>query len=634
MKINFKNIFFIGTLVSIFFLASCTDDLKVTPEDADNIASEEFYKNPNSYKQVLAKLYAGLAISGQNGPAGNPDITGIDEGFSQYLRQYWLAQEVTTDEAVIGWADGSLPDYHEHDWDANNEFIRAMYDRILYQITVANEFIRQTADDKLTARGVDATLKSEIAVYRAEARFLRALSYWHALDLFGNFSFVTDKDAPGYFFPEQKDRSFLFNFVETELKDIEATLKAPKSNEYARADQAAAWMLLAKLYLNANVYTGTPKFTEAVTYSKKVIDAGYTIDNAYKNLFLADNHTASGVIFPIAFDGMKTQTYGGTTFLIHAAVGGNMVPAEFGINGGWGGTRTTSALVNKFNFIFDFTAVNAAIGATTSWGLVGDATANGWGGPDMQMRQTSTANVYQLYAQLATGEIKFRFNNDWGVNYGDDGANGTLESGGANIKVTSGGYKVTLNLNNNTYTLERIKDLRADFHTDGQKLEIESIGTFTDGYAVRKFKNVTKAGVAGSDASGNFTDTDFPLFRVEDAMLMYAEATLRGGGGSTATALGYVNQLRQRAFGGAMGNISSTQLTLDFILDERARELYWECHRRTDLIRYGRFTTGSYQWPWKGGVMAGVATSAHRNIYPIPSSDLNANPNLKQNPGY
>ncbi len=634
MKINFKNILFISTLVGLFTFSACTDDLKIIPEDPNNIASEEFYKNPNSYKQVLAKLYAGLAISGQEGPAGRPDISGIDEGFSQYLRQYWLAQEVTTDEAVIGWADGSLPDYHEHDWDANNEFVRAMYNRILYQISAGNEFLRQTTDAKLDARGVTGTLRTDIAVFRAEARFLRALSYWHALDLFGKFSFVTERDPVGYFFPEQKDRAFLFNFVETELKDIEATLLAPKSNEYARADRAAAWMLLSKLYLNANVYTGTPKFTEAVTYSKRIVDAGYPLETAYKNLFLADNHTAKGIIFPIAFDGMKTQTWGGTTFLIHAAVGGNMSPADFGINGGWYGTRTTKSLVNKFNFNIDFTALNSAIGASTLWGLVGDATTNGWGGPDMVMRQTTTANVYQIFAQLGNGEFKFRFNNDWGLNYGDDGANGSIEAGGANIKVTAGGYKITLNLTTNRYTLEMIKDARADFHTSGQKLEIESISTFTDGYAVRKFKNVTKTGAAGSDATGNFTDTDFPLFRVEDAMLIYAEASLRGGGGSTTTALDYVNQLRQRAYGGAMGNISSTQLTLDLILDERARELYWEGHRRTDLIRYGRFTTGTYQWPWKGGVAAGVATSAHRNIFPIPSTDLNANPSLKQNPGY
>ena len=635
MKINWKNIFFIGTLVSMFMFTACTDDLKITPEDTQNIASEEFYKDPNSYKQVLAKLYAGLAISGQEGPAGRPDISGIDEGFSQYLRQYWLAQQVTTDEAVIGWADGSLPDYHEHDWNENNEFVRALYNRILYQITVSNEFLRQTTDDKLDARGVTGTLRSDIAVFRAEARFLRALSYWHALDLFGNFPFVTDKDAPGYFFPEQKDRTFLFNFIETELKDIEATLLAPRSNEYARADKAAAWMVLAKLYLNAEVYIGTGKYTDAVTYSKKVIDAGYTIEPAYKNLFLADNHTARGVIFPIAFDGLRTQTYGGTTFLIHAAVGGNMSPAEFGINGGWGGTRTTSALVNKFDLNLDLVAANNAIGATTLWGLVGNL--NGWGSSsDITMRQTTTANIFAVVVKINDdGELKFRFNHDWGNNFGDNGANGTIDAGGDNIKIKKGTYKITLNLVNNTYTIELIKDLRADFHTDGQKLEIESISTFTDGYAVRKFKNVTKTGVAGSDASGNFTDTDFPMFRVEDAYLMYAEATVRGGaGGNVGLAVGYINQLKQRALGSTAGNITATDLTLNFILDERARELYWECHRRTDLIRFGRFTTGSYHWPWKGGVMGGVATSAHRNLFPIPSSDLNANPKLKQNPGY
>ncbi|MDP3352248.1 MAG: RagB/SusD family nutrient uptake outer membrane protein [Flavobacteriaceae bacterium] len=636
MKINWKNIFFIGTLVSMFMLTSCTDDLKITPEDDDNIASDEFYNNPASYKQVLAKLYAGLAISGQEGPAGRPDITGIDEGFSQYLRQYWLAQEVTTDEAVIGWADGSLPDYHEHDWNENNEFVRALYNRILYQITVANEFLRQTSDAKLDARGVTGTLRSDIAVYRAEARFLRALSYWHALDLYGNFPFVTEKDAPGYFFPEQKDRTFLFNFIETELKDVEATLLAPKSNEYARADKAAAWMLLAKLYLNAAVYTGTAKYGDCVIYSKKVIDAGYVIEPAYKNLFLADNHTANGVIFPIAFDGLRTQSWGGTTFIIHAAIGGNMNPADFGVNGGWGGTRTTSALVNKFDLNLDLVAANNAIGTASLWGLVGNLNDWGGAGPDIALRQTGTTNIFAGFVKINNdGELKFRYNHDWGNNYGDNGANGTIDAGGDNIKVKKGTYRISLNLANNTYTIVEVKDARADFHRDGQKLEIESIGTFTDGYAIRKFKNVTRTGVSGSDKSGNHTDTDFPMFRIEDAYLMYAEATVRGGaGGNVGLAVGYVNQLKQRALGSTAANISSTDLTLNFILDERARELYWECHRRTDLIRFGRFTTGTYQWPWKGGVANGTATQVFRNIFPIPSSDLNANPNLKQNPGY
>jgi hypothetical protein len=110
---------------------------------------------------------------------------------------------------------------------------------------------------------------------------------------------------------------------------------------------------------------------------------------------------------------------------------------------------------------------------------------------------------------------------------------------------------------------------------------------------------------------------------------------LRGGsGGDAAQALQYVNQLRERAYNNSTGNINQNQLTLDFILDERARELKWEAHRRTDLIRFGRFTEGTYLWPWKGGVKDGRAVESYRNLFPIPSSDVTANPNIKQNTGY
>ncbi|WP_457616594.1 RagB/SusD family nutrient uptake outer membrane protein [Lutibacter sp.] len=626
-KYSFK-ILLVGTIVTLFTLTSCLNDLDKVPQDKDIVLADELFNDPASYKQVLAKLYAGLAISGQQGPAGLPDITGIDEGFSQYLRQYWLAQEVTTDEAVIGWADGSLPDYHEHDWNPSNEFVTALYNRILYQVTSCNAFLRETTPAKLADRGVTGQLLNDIELYRKEARFLRALSYYHALDLFGNFPFVTEEDEVGFFYPPQKTRTELFNYVESELLDIEGGLLAPKTNEYARADQAAAWTLLAKLYLNAEVYTGSPRYNDCITYSSKVINAGYGLEPSYQNLFLADNHTASGVIFPIAFDGLHTQTYGGTTFLIHAAVGGSMNPSDFGINGGWGGTRTTSSLVTLFDTGLDTNAANNAIGAAANWGLVGSATLNGWGGPDMSLYQTGTTNVFAGYFNLADGEIKFRRDNDWAFNYGDNGADGTLESGGANIAVNAGLYKVTLDLNNLTYTIE--KDPRAMFYSDGQTLAIESISTFTDGYAVTKFKNLDRNGNPGSDTSGNFTDTDFPLFRIADVYLMYAEATLRGGGGNEATAISYINQLRARA--NNFGSVSS--IDLDFILDERARELFWEGHRRTDLIRFGKFSDGNYVWPWKGGVMEGTATPGYLDLFPIPASDLNANPNLSQNPGY
>jgi len=110
---------------------------------------------------------------------------------------------------------------------------------------------------------------------------------------------------------------------------------------------------------------------------------------------------------------------------------------------------------------------------------------------------------------------------------------------------------------------------------------------------------------------------------------------LRGGtGGDAATALGYINLMRQRAYGNVTGNITAGQLNLQFILDERGRELYWEGHRRTDLIRYGLLTTSTYLWPWKGGVASGTGVDSKYNIFPIPAANRTANPKLTQNTGY
>ncbi len=513
--------------------SSCVKDLDTVPFDSSVATTISVYENPAAYKEVLAKLYGGLALSGQQGPAGKPDISGIDEGFGQYLRGYWYMQELTTDEAVIAWNDQTIKDLHWQTWGSSDVFIAAFYYRIFYQISVCNEFIRQTTDAKLDERGIGDQYREDIHYYRAEARFLRALSYWHALDLFGNVPFVTENDEVGAFFPNQIDRAGLFNYIESELKSIEPLLVPARQNEYGRADQGADWMLLAKLYLNAQVYIGQPKYTECLTYCNKIIAAGYTLEPNYRKLFGADNDHLNEVIFSINFDGLHTRTYGGTNFIVHAAIGGtSMVPGDYGIKGGWGGTRVTPDFVNKFS----------------------DITGN--------------------------------------------------------------------------------TDKRATFYTDGQNLDIQDISLFTDGYAVTKWTNIKSSnGAAGSNL--DYPDTDFPMFRLADVYLMYAEAVLRGGsGGDMGTALSYVNLVRERAYGDTSGDISAGDLTLDFILDERARELYGECHRRTDLIRYGYFTGDQYLWQWKGKAHDGIATDSHFNLFPIPSSDMAANPNLVQNPGY
>jgi hypothetical protein len=618
-------------------IVSCHDDLNQTPIDPDSFTEENVFVNAEEAKGALAKLYASLALTGQNGPAGQPDIADIDEGFSQFTRMLFNLNELTTDHAVVGWGDPGLPDLHGMYWSSSNDFTEAMYNRLAQEVSFCNSFISNAAN----------LSDPVVSKYIAEARFLRAFAYYNLIDLYGKVPLTTSITTD---LPQQSTRTELFNFVESELLDVKDQLMSSGANEYGRVDQVAAWALLSKLYLNAEVWTGTPRFTDCVSYSNDVINSSYMINTndangngtAYDELFLADNDTNGAqneFIFTANFDGLNSQTYGGTTFLVHAAIGGSMPANEFGVNGGWGGLRTTKSLVNKFpEGDIDVNALNNALsGPLSDWGLVGDATTNGWNGPDMEMYETSS-DVFELYANLLGNQMKFRFDEDWGNNYGDIGADGSLESGGDNIVIPGDGiYHVVLNLNSLTYSISEVMpeiDSRAMFYTDGQNLEIEDIPTFTDGYAVTKFKNIDSNGNQGVDTSGNFVDTDLALIRLAEIYLNYAEATLRGGGGDMNLAVTKVNELIERGYGNSSYNISSSDLTLDFILDERSRELYWEGQRRTDLVRYGYFTTSSYVWPFKANQVEGSSTDSYRNIFPIPSSSISANPNLQQNEGY
>ncbi len=613
------------------FMVSCHDDLDQSPIDPDSFTEEDVFANATEAKGGLAKLYASLALTGQNGgDSGNPDISNIDQGFSQYTRMLFNLNELTTDHAVVGWGDSGLPDLHGMYWSAGNDFSGAMYLRLAQEVSFCNSFIENASQLE----------GEEVQSFIAEARFLRAFAYYNLIDLFGNVPLVTQITTA---LPSQSPRDITFNFIETELLEIQDLLPESQANEYGRVDKVAAWALLSKLYLNSEAWTGSPKYNEAVTFSNHVINSSYSINmndangngSAYDELFLADNNSNGAqneFIFPINFDGVQSTTYGGSTFLIHASIGGTMDAAASGVNGGWGGIRTTKNLVNKFA---DINSLNSSLGSLSDWGLVGDATENAWDGPDMEMYQTGS-NQYALYANLTAGEFKFRFNEDWGQNYGDDSVDGTLESGGQNIAITAEGtYYITLDLATLTYTADLYAgDKRGMFYSDGQSLEIETIPPFENGYAVTKFKNIDSNGNQGNDSSGDFTDPDLAVIRLAEIYLNYAEATLRGGAGDMNTAVTLINELRVRAYGNTLGNINASDLTLDFVLDERSRELYWEGQRRTDLIRYDYFTTDSYLWPFKGNEASGVSVPSYRKLFPIPSNTLSTNPNLIQNDGY
>lgn len=515
------------------FLTSCVNDLDVQPIDPNVIASSNLKDRPGALTQTLAKLYASFAVPGQDGVSGAGDISGIDNGFGTYSRALWMLQELSTDEALCAWNDQTIKDYHWQTWSPTDVFNAAMYSRIIFTVTICNEFIRNTAGDN----------DPEILKMASEARFLRALAYYHAIDMYGNPAFITEADKPGSFFPVQTTRAALFSYLEGELKSIETTLGEPRF-EYGRADKAAAWMLLSRLYLNAKVYIGVEKNAECITYCNKVIAAGYSMPDNYQLNFSADNNTSPEMIFAINYDGVHTQAYGGTGYITHAGTGGSMSATEIGIGSGWGGNRTTKDFMN----------------------ILVDTVANPRASCDAKFTNVKDKRV--LLQQLS----------NW---------------------------------------------------------DILNVGTFTDGIGVRKYVNVNSDGSQAANYHNDFSSIDYPIFRLADAYLMRAEALLRSNGDATL-ALADVNAVRARAYKGTgvSGDITAGQLTLDFILNERGRELYWEGVRRTDLIRFNKFTTADYVWQWKGNVFNGKATDSYRNLFPIPASEVAANPNIKQNVGY
>ena len=518
--------YIIGSIVIAAALTSCVGDLNVTPIDPNANTADKALVSEEAFTQYLAGLYTGYATSGYYGANGGASISGLDGGASQYVRGLYNLNELTTDESVCGWNDQTIKDLHWMNWTTSDVFIYAFYSRVFMQVGAANEFIREAK-----ASTVEFANKEE---YIAEARVLRALSYYHAIDNFGNVPFALEDAVVGAF-PEQITRAKLYDWLVEELTDLisdASPLAAPRANGYARADKGVAKFILAKVYLNAKVYTGTAAYDKCAAVLKDLMDDGYKLHTtanggiytAYQDLFLADNDKCTDeIIFAVEQDGKNTTSYGATNYLIFASVGSTMDPAEFGISSGWGGLRTTPEFYDSF----------------------------------------TAADNRKLF---------------W-----DD------------TKPKS-----------------------------EQQKSIDDIGEFTNGFGFMKFRNKNSDGTDGQELG--FVDTDFPMMRYADVLLMAAECEKNG-----AAVDGYAgfNAVRARAGLAAISSPSDRD-----ILDERGRELYQECWRRSDLIRFGLFTSDAYKWQWKGNVKEGTGVDAYRALFPIPSQDLQANSNLSQNEGY
>ena len=544
-------------------LVSCNKDLDVTPisnglVDASKIAPE----------QLLNKCYANFAVAGNGGADGDCDVDGIDGGTSGLFRQMWNSNELTTDEAICGWGDPGIPNFCYNSYNASHPMLEGYYFRLCTGISFCNQYLADFSD-------YDSAMT-------AEARFLRAFQYYLLMDAYGNPPFSLEVTTDN---PPQYSRAQVFAFIESELKDIigegedssallrDARAKKKGDANYGTVDKAAAWMLLARLYLNAEVYTGTARWADAAKYAKMVMDSpyklltegsskqvshdGYTETwefTPYQMLFMGDNDktdAAYEAIFPLLQDGQRTTSWGTALYLIASTFDADMHENRYlsdAVNGvasqAWGGNRARPQLVRLFF-------------------------------PESEYSEEDLPQAYSYDVSAIAG------------------------------------------------------DDRALFSSMGRNLNITDPGVFTNGWAVAKFTNFTTDGSATADAK--HPDMDVFLMRVAEAYLTYAEALTRQAGGTApAEAIAAINAIRSRAHAETKAGYN-----LDQILDEWGREFFFEGRRRVDLIRFNKFggTTG-YNWQWKGGVYGGANFSKDLNVFAIPASDRNSNPNLVQNPGY
>ena len=518
-------------------LTSCMNDLDVTPIDPS--VNQTFNQNA-----VFAKIYAGFELTGLEGPAGNPDVSSADEGQVGLYRTFWNMNELSTDEVCWAYeANAGIYGIQTNSPTSDNPIIQNFYEYSYIQIVMCNSFLEQTAS--ITN---DSTVKQ-----RAEVRFIRALHYYNLLDMYGNVPFATTVSTE---LPKQISRADLFTWIESELKDIDKDMYQNRTHDYYRVDVVANWLLLSRLYLNAEVFTGTPRWNDAAIYAKKVIDSDYLLSKNYRYLFMGDNAgTIDGstindapneIIFPIAADGKKINSYAGSCYLVAS-------PA--------------------FNKMTDPTISNYL--PKSRWGC-------------NRLRATLSKKFFP---------------------------NGTIPSGANLIDL-----RIAAN------------DDRAMLYAGEGRTIVMTDKTNPDlGLTTFKFTNGRADGDTTKITDQTMPDMDIPLMRKAEAYLTYTEAVLRGGSAvGGLTALASVNELRKRAKATQFSSVS-----LDDVLDEWAREFYFEGRRRTDLIRFGYFGgSGGYNWDWKGGTSAGTQFSKDYNLYPIPQTDLSANSNLTQNKGY
>lgn len=587
-----RHISFIKTALAGLVLtgfASCADDLNLSSVDPQ---SSQAYDEI----ELLAKQYGTLGLTGQVGGSGKADMSD-DEGESGFYRVVFNLQTLGTDECIWAWqTDTDIPQITNLRWTASSERVKWAWRRLAYDITLYNSYL-----DLMKGR-----TDGEYPHYLAEVRFLRALHYWYFLDLFRKAPF---KDAleDGFTMtalPVEKKGVDLYNWLDAELTDIEGQLAGlgefNNKSDFGRADRGAAVALHARLALNSAVYTnGAVKdYEKAISYCNELINSGkYALSTAtnangytgYEQVFMGDNdineQAMKEIIFAIRQDGQRTQEHSGSTYLVSSMRISGMPYS--GTDNYWSCNFARQALVQKF--LSDLTNPDLLATSDELKNYVETVAPSLYVDKDGKARMPSEGEVIAADKALggSTARIREIAGDDRAMFYGGIGG-ATTES----TRQFSAGKNIT---------------------------------GFLNGLSIVKWQNIRSDNGTPSDKT--FSDTDIPLFRLAEAYLTRAEALYRTG--KAEAALQDLNKLRDRAH-------ASTYTSIDenILIDEWCREFYMEGRRRSDLVRFDRFTTKKYLWDWKGGNPAGQAVDSHFNIYPVPATEQGNNPNLEQNPGY
>jgi hypothetical protein len=542
----------------------------VSCADELNIKSVDPLNHPTyTVEGLLAKQYATLGHTGQKGPAGVADISG-DEGETGFIRTVFNLQELMTDETLWAYqSNEGIAQITSMDWDKNNKRVNWAYQRLSFDITQYNFFISEQSG-----------ILSEDKI--AEVRFLRALNYYYFLDLYRKAPF---KDTFDDNLPTEKSGKDLYEWLDNELTTIEPLMAEVgaynNSENFGRADRGAAYALHARLALNSAVYTdGQIKdYQKAIDYCNKIL-----VDNAgkyelcrvakngysgYQQLFMGDNDcnpaAMKEIIFPIRQDGVKTRAYAGTSYLVNASTITGMPYAS--TSDPWKCLFARVDLVKKF-------FPNEDIPKATDEDLLSNPSKDQVIAKDNE-KGISTADV--------VAQAK------------DDRALFYMGIGGCSDKVR---------------TL-----------TPG-----DAITSPLNGASFVKWTNLHADGTAQHHQ--NFSDTDFPMFRLAEIYLTRAEAKYRLNGSQEG--LADILEVQGRA----NRNLKATSVDEQTLIDEWCREFYMEGRRRSDLVRFGLFTGSKYRWSFKGGVEKGQGVPTKCNIYPIPGDEIKNNPNMTQNPKY